>query len=215
MDKEMAKDVVEVTLKTALSAIPVGGALITAVYDVVKGNALARRQKEWQNLLEERLSKLEEILGIIGNNDLFITALIKTTEMAMKTANEDKRKCLANAVINSVRMNLEEEKMMVFLNLLDKYTISHIKIIHFFFKPTKFDGVSSNSYGMGSPKDPLFSVYPELNNLLFDKIYNDLYVDGMVSTQNLNITMTGNGMVDKRTTELGDEFLEFILEDNL
>ena len=214
MSKDLAKDIVEVTMKTAASVIPIGGPLVTTVYDVVKSNALARRQEQWKNVIEERLSKIEEKLEMIGDNDLFATALIKATETAMKTANEEKRKCLANAVINSVRMDIEEEKMIVFLDLLDRYTISHIKIINFFFKPTRFNGVSSDSYGMGSPKEPLFSVYPELENLLFDKIYNDLYVDGMVSTQNLNVTITGRGMVSKRTTELGDEFLKFILDDN-
>ena len=214
MSKDLAKDIVEVTMKTAASVIPIGGPLVTTVYDVVKSNALARRQEQWKNVIEERLSKIEEELEMIGDNDLFATALIKATETAMKTANEEKRKCLANAVINSVRMDIEEEKMIVFLDLLDRYTISHIKIINFFFKPTRFNGVSSDSYGMGSPKEPLFSVYPELENLLFDKIYNDLYVDGMVSTQNLNVTITGRGMVSKRTTVLGDEFLKFILDDN-
>ena len=214
MSKDLAKDIVEVTMKTAASVIPIGGPLVTTVYDVVKSNALARRQEQWKNVIEERLSKIEEKLEMIGDNDLFATALIKATETAMKTANEEKRKCLANAVINSVRMDIEEEKMIVFLDLLDRYTISHIKIINFFFKPTRFNGVSSDSYGMGSPKEPLFSVYPELENLLFDKIYNDLYVDGMVSTQNLNVTITGRGMVYKRTTVLGDEFLKFILDDN-
>ena len=56
-------------------------------------------------------------------------------------------------------------------------------------------------------------MYPELDNEIFKKIYNDLYVDGMVNlkTDNLNTTMTGSGMVAKRTTALGDEFLMFIL----
>ena len=43
------------------------------------------------------------------------------------------------------------------------------------------------------------------------KMYNDLYVDGMVNTENLNISMTGSGMLAKRTKLLGDEFLKFIL----
>lgn len=65
---------------------------------------------------------------------------------------------------------------------------------------------------MGSPSTPLFNVYPELNNDFFKKIYDDLYNDGMVTLENLNISMTGSGMVEKRTTVIADEFLQFILK---
>jgi hypothetical protein len=34
----------------------------------------------------------------------------------------------------------------------------------------------------------------------------------MVTLENLNISMTGSGMVAKRTTPIADEFLRFILE---
>lgn len=210
MSKSNVLDIVEIAGKTVLSTIPVGGALITAVYDAVKGNVLSRRQEEWKKVLEERLSNLEDTLDNIGNNELFTTALIKTTEIAMRTAKEEKRLYLANAVVNTTSLDLNEEKLIVFLDLLDKYTISHIKIINFFFKPSRFEGVSSSSYMMGSPKTPLFDIYPELDNDLFNKIYNDLYTDGMVNTKDLNCTMTGAGMIAKRTTALGDEFLDFI-----
>lgn len=213
--KEKALDTVEIAAKTALSVIPMGGALVTSVYDTVKGNCLSKRQEKWKESLEERLSKLECALEDIGNNELFTTALVKSTEIAMKTSREEKMAYLANAVINSLEPDIDEEKLIVFLSLLDKYTISHIKIIYFFNNPKRFDGISSSSYMMGSPSTPLFQVYPELNNGLFKKIYDDLYTDGMVNTESLNVTMTGSGMVAKRTSQLGDEFLDFILSKNV
>ena len=214
MNKNVALDTVEIIAKTALSVIPVGGALATAVYDAVKGNCLAKRQEEWKRALEERLSAVEETLENIGNNELFTTALIKGTELAMRTARGEKLSYLANAVVNTIGQDLDEERLIVFLDLIDKYTVSHINIINFFYDPTRFEGISSSSYIMGSPTTPLFSVYPELNNDLFNKIYKDLYIDGMVNTESLNCTMTSSGMVAKRTTKLGDQFLTFILDKN-
>ena len=209
---EKALDTVEIVAKTALSVIPVGGALATSVYDTVKGNCLSKRQEQWKDALEERLSKLETTLEDIGNNEFFTTALVKATELAMKTARKEKMEYLANSVVNSLNPDIDEEKLIVFLSLLDKYTVSHIKIIYFFNNPKRFDGISSSSYMMGSPSTPLFQVFPELNNGLFKKMYDDLYTDGMVNTENLNVTMTGSGMVAKRTTQLGDDFLRFILD---
>lgn len=210
--KEKALDTIEIVGKTALSAIPIGGALVTSVYDTVKGNSLSKRQDKWRIALEERLVKLEDTLEDIGNNELFTTALVKVTELAMKTAKEEKMAYLANSVINSLNPNLDEEKLIVFLDLLDRYTVSHIKIIYFFSNPKRFDGVDSNSYMMDSPSTPLFYVYPELNNELFKKIYGDLYNDGMVTLENINMSMTGSGVVAKRTTAIADEFLKFILD---
>ena len=68
MSKITVLDTVEIIGKTLVSMIPVGGALITSVWDVVKGNCLSKRQELWRNALEERLSKLETTLEEIGKN---------------------------------------------------------------------------------------------------------------------------------------------------
>lgn len=208
---DTAIDTIEIIAKTAISVIPVGGALITEIYDTVKENCLSKRQEQWRISLEERLNKIDNALAQVKNNELFTTALIKATELAMKTSQIEKISYLANAVANSLNTELDEDKLIIFFNLLDKYTVAHVQIIHFLNNPTRFDGISPNQYMMGSPRNILFRVYPDLDNELFEKIYNDLYTDGMVSLQNLNITMSGAGMVAKRTTLLGDEFLEFII----
>ncbi len=210
--KETAITTIEVTAKTVVGAIPFGSILVN-VYDAIKGGCLDKRRKKWQATIEERLSHIEKTLDDIGNNENFATTIIRTTEMAMKTASEEKITYLANAVINSIDINIEEEKMILFLALLDKYTVSHIKTINFFNNPKKF-GVDASNYYMGSPKDPLFQTCPELNTPIFDKIFKDLYLDGLVTSDSLNSTMTPNGMVAKRTSALGDEFLSFIINNS-
>lgn len=213
VDKNTIKDIavasVEIAGKTIINTLP-GGSIVTSVIDAVKGGCLEKRQSKWRQSIEDRLSTVEKTLDDLGNNEIFTTTILKATEIAMKTSREEKREFLANAVLNSCYMDVEEEKVMVFLDLLDKYTISHLKILIFFHNPKAFDVVAETSYYTGSPTKPLFSVYPELDNKLFDKIYKDLYVDGMVNTKDLNITMTGSGMIAKRTTDLADELLNFI-----
>lgn len=204
-------DAIEIAGKTIVSAIPIGGTLISATFDSVKNNCLAKRQQKWINAVEERISKLECALEDLGTNEQFTSALIKGTEIAVKTANQDKVSFLANAVINSFQQSIEEEKLVIFFELIDKYTVSHIKIINFFNNPKKFETTKTASYYNGSPLDLLFRAYPELDNPLFNKIYKDVYLDGMINTENLNVTMTSNGMEAKRTTTLGDDFLNFIL----
>ena len=211
--KETAITTIEVAAKTVVGAIPYGSILVN-VYDAIKGGCLDKRRKKWQTTIEERLSHIEKTLDDIGSNENFATTIIRTTEMAMKTASEEKITYLANAVINSIHINIEEEKMILFLALLDKYTVSHIKTINYFNSPKKF-GIDVSNYYMGSPKDLLFQTCPELNTPIFDKIFKDLYLDGLVTSDSINTTMTANGMIAKRTSALGDEFLSFIINNTL
>lgn len=98
-----------------MSVIPVGGALLTAVWDSVKGNAVQKRMDEWKYLIEEPLSKLELSLEDIGNNENFTTAMLCASEMAIKTAEKQKRCYLANAAVNVATADIEES----FLPLLE------------------------------------------------------------------------------------------------
>ena len=69
---------------------------------------------------------------------------------------------------------------------------------------------------MGSAIEALRPVFPELcqNVDLVVKIVNDLQMDGLMSRGNyMNTTMTSNGVFASRTTELGNNFLKFILLD--
>ena len=61
---------------------------------------------------------------------------------------------------------------------------------------------------------PLLSTFPEMADKknLVKKIIDDMQADGLlVKGSYIGTTMTAQGMVAKRTTEFGDEFLKFIL----
>lgn len=181
--KEKALATVEITAKTALSVIPVGGALATSIYDSVKGNCLAKRQQKWQNELEERLSNVEKTLEQIGNNEMFTTALVKSTEIAMKTSSEEKMKYLSQAVYSTLEeINIDETKTMIFLNMIDKYTIGHIQLI--------------KKYYEGYREEPR-------SDSLMAKLFNDIYSDSLIEClhdfQNTCLL-----------SDLGIEFYEFI-----
>lgn len=205
------KDAIEITGKTILSVIPIGGTLATAVYDTIKGNVLQKRQKKWMNIVEQRLVNLEIALDDLGQNENFATMLIKTTEVAMKTQKEEKLNYLANALLNSINAKIDEDKLIVFMALVEKYTVCHIKILDFFNEPTKFSNINENNYSnsTGSPTAVLSRVYPDVMEM-FDICWKDLYNDSLVSSVSIRAIMTGQGMIAKRTTQLGDEFLKFL-----
>lgn len=207
-------EAVEISAKTALSVIPVGGALLTGVWDSIKSNCAQKRLQEWQTLVEDRLSKLDTTLEDVGANENFTSAMFQATELAIKTSERAKREYLANAVLHSLSCPFEESVVMMFFSMIGKYTLWHLKILDFFQNPTKFDGVNESKYYIGSPKTVLFDVYPELKSKesYVDRIVKELYADGLMNTENLNCTMTSSGMVASRVSHIGEDFIKFITE---
>lgn len=214
MKNEIIKpiDIAEIAAKSTLSIIPVGGTLISCVWDSIKANCAQKRLDDWKQLLEERLTLVEKTLEQVGENECFTTAMMKATDSAIKTMENEKRRYLADAVLNSLTCEIGESIIMMYFDMIDKYTVWHMKILDFFNAPKKFEGISENNYFMGSPMEPLISVYPELNNNrdMVDKIIKELYLDGMMNTESIHCTMTASGMVASRTTKLGDSFISFI-----
>lgn len=50
---------------------------------------------------------------------------------------------------------------------------------------------------------------------VYGQVWNDLAARGLVDSVGLQVMMTGRGLAEKRTTPLGDAFLEFISEPDL
>lgn len=211
---ELAKECIEITTKTLLSTIPVGGTLITCIWDSIKAQSANRRMDDWKSQIEDKLRNLDVSLEDIGNNELFTSAMMKATDIALKTAEDEKRQYLANAVRNSIEAKIEESVMMIYLDLLDKYTVWHIRILNLFFNPKTFPQVDVSNIMMGSASIVVEQIYPEIakEKSLLDKIVKDLQNDGMMTEGSyMHAGMTPNGIVASRTTDLGNSFLHFIL----
>ena len=211
MKKENVNTISEIVVKTATSVIPIGGALISCIIDEIKSNSMQKRQDEWMSLIEERLAKIEIDLQKIGNNEMFTTAIIKATEIAVKTAEKEKREYLANAIINSIEMSANESILMIYMELVERYTGWHLQILEHFQCPEK--GIGRGNDYMGGADSPLFRRYSQMADRkdLVYKIIKDLQNDGMLSNGDfMNTTMSVSGIYAKRTTNLGDGFLRFI-----
>ena len=125
MNEEDCKDIV---IKTFLSGFNIVGPFFTALYEAIKSNELKKRFNEWSDLIEYRLSKLEMQMEDLSKNESFVTTIMQATNSAMKTTKKEKRLCLANAVTNSAKVKIDESILLIYLNLIDKYTELHLKI---------------------------------------------------------------------------------------
>lgn len=212
MKKEDAKTIAEIVVKTGTSVIPFAGTLLSCVIDEIKSKSMQKRQEEWMRIVEEKLEECVIDLDTIGDNENFTTTIIKATEIASKTAEREKKEYLANAVVSSLAFTAEESILMIYMELLEKYTVWHLQILQHFSNPEL--GIGRGNEYMGAADSPLYRRYPHMKERtdLVDKIVTDLQNEGMLSNGSyMHSSMTSNGIYAKRTTKLGDEFLQFVV----
>jgi hypothetical protein len=206
-------DVAHSVVKSGLSAIPVlGGAAVELFQNVVQP-PLEKRRSEWMAQVGEKLQELEDKgldLETLQENEQFISAAMYASQLALRTHKKEKLEALRNAVVNIATGQAPEEAMQhIFLNFVDTLTELHVKILKLFQAPTPPPGMS-----MGGLNNVLEHNMPEMRGRqeLYNQLWKDLYSRGLVNTDGLNVTMSGNELGQKRSTGLGDSFLSFISE---
>ncbi|GAB4372782.1 MAG: hypothetical protein Kow0042_16260 [Calditrichia bacterium] len=211
--KKTKGDAAHAIAKAGLSAIPVIGGPAAELFQNLIQPPLEKRRVEWMQEVGEKLRELEESgLNIekLQENEEFISAFMHASQIALRTHQNEKLQALRNAILNVAKGQAPEEALQnVFLNLIDSFTELHLRILKLFQNPEPPPNLS-----MGSLSNVLEHNIPELRGRreLYDQIWKDLYSRGLVNTDGLHVTMTGHGLGQKRTTGIGDKFLQFIEE---
>lgn len=134
---EEIKDAVVGGVKGILATMPVGSVVMSIAQEVQNG-ILQRRFEDWKEKVDEKLGNLEEeIRHKLPDNEIFATVLLLSAQMAIKT-NDEKRSYLANAVKNAATTNISEDRIVVLLNCIDKYTLTHLKLLRFLKSPGEY-----------------------------------------------------------------------------
>lgn len=222
VNKLTAKDGFYAGVKAALGTIPVLGSAATELFGLIITPPIDQRRNEWMNQVADKLKELEQKSKIdfnaLKHNQQFIDVILHASSLAIKTSEQEKILALKNAVINTA---LDEQpnstKIQVFLNLIDNFTIWHIKILHFFDDPKEWFAKAQQTppnLMIGSMHRVLIEAYPELKkeSELLNLIWRDLHNAGLHNSSELKATMSGDSVLSRRTSKLGKEFLDFIRE---
>lgn len=220
INKPTAGDYTFAITKGGLGAIPIVGSIASELLGILVTPPLEKRRQNWMTEVGSKLKELEEKnkidLSTLQDNEQFIDTVLVATALALKTSEEEKIKAFKNAILNTaIGETVDKTKAQIFLNLLDTFTVWHIKILHFIDNPTKwYENAKQSPPGimMGSLSGVLIKTFPTLSGQqeLLDVIWRDLHDNGFHNTSGLMTTMTGDGLLANRTTQLGKNFLEFI-----
>ena len=207
--KKRIYSLIEIGTKTAAGFLPGPiSAAFNAVCDNVKESVLNKRAEKWKNDVVTRLEKLEVDYGTLVNNPSFATALIKTSELAIKTESDEKRKTLANALINSYLQKIEEDKIIIFLHLIEKYAPIHVRVLRYI-HDERMQKKYSNNLRPTFIQDIILS-FKDVDSSYLRKIINDLQNDFLI--QHFDIE-TRQYIFNKKMeviTQLGNDFYDFL-----
>lgn len=130
---ESTEDKVHRTIRTAIGLFPTGSGTLLEIFNMLwKPPAEARAEKWIQdvinslNIISERVGNIEKLI----TNDEFQSILISANQLVLKHHQPEKVNFFSNAVVNSLTTStLSYDKKIIFINLLDELTISHIQIL--------------------------------------------------------------------------------------
>lgn len=206
-------DAAHALAKAGLSAIPVVGGPAVELFQYVVQPPLERRREAWMAEVGEKLRELE-IQGMkledLQTNERFVSAVMYASQVALRTHQRAKLDALRNAIIHVAKGQAPDEAIQhLFFNFVDSLTELHLQILRVFQLPAPPPSMS-----MGGLANVLEFNIPELRSRrdIYDQFWRDLYSRGLVNTEGLHVTMSGSGLAQKRTSGLGDAFLQFIAE---
>ncbi|MFA5232524.1 MAG: hypothetical protein WC410_02565 [Candidatus Paceibacterota bacterium] len=221
--KSTGGDTAHMLVRAGLSAIPVVGGPATEIFSAIVNPPLSKRRDKWIESIVDELVKLQEkvegfSIDSLSQNDVFITTVTHATQIAIRTHQKEKLEVLKNIVLNVASGNSPDEDLqLMFLDYVDTLTSWHLRFLQLFQDPRVYIIKETGSYSemtMGGVSSLFRFVFPEIanNRIFYEQIMRDLYNKGLINTDHsvLHTTMTGRGIVEKRTTEIGDQFLNFI-----
>jgi hypothetical protein len=215
-------DIVHKVIKIGLSAVPVVGGQAAELFASIVAPPLERRRHEWMSFVGEELGRLEEEAKInvaqLMSNDEFIDTLLQATHVALRNHKEEKLLALRAAIVNTARgLSPGDTLRQIFLRYVDDFTEWHLRILELFHDPREWYERRNRKppeLYVGGLSSILEDAFPQLRNErpMYDQIWLDLHQRGLVTTQSLHSTMSGQGLFVRRTTDLGARFLSFIRE---
>ncbi len=219
-DRSVAFHVAMGTLDAAASLVPGASYGVQQLVRQFIGEPLERRREAWFTSLGLGVRELQDRLdgfdpASLSENEEFISTVAETTRIAMATHRAEKLEALRNVVLNvAAGVHLDDVLQGAFLGYVDRFSGLHLKVLKMLSDPAAVPAMAARAENLmtGSLGVLFEAALPELgaNNSLLGRVVTDLNQEGLTEGAKLNTMMTGSGLLEKRTSQFGDSFLQFI-----
>ena len=240
--KQSKGDIGHKLIKSGLSGVPLpGSGLVAELFEMVIEPPLSKRRDRWIYELGEAILELENRIesfkvDTLIKNESFLTVFMHAYQLAIRNHHEEKLEALRNAVLNSALPNaLEDDLKIIFLNITDSFTVTHIKLLNFFNEsksrewienleskfPSKENYVNDCRYDNISVKTITFDfneimeyMFPDYiqNNIVFHLAFNDFKFYDMFYREGIDEIgiIPIDGRVNPSIQPFGKKFMDFI-----
>lgn len=218
VEKTTIADIAETSTAAALSLIPGVGELFNRLVMPFA----ERRRNDWiesiENRLKELQSKYPDIDKLLTDNEKAISAILYASPLALKTNNHTKLTALQNIIINTIlEPNYEEYKIQMFLRFVDDFSELHILLLKFLNEPGLFykpkDTCFTYSIASYSLESLFLKQYKGFDSSSVKSALNYLSTNYLIDCEitTFSTVMTTDALLISRTTNLGKDFIEFII----
>lgn len=213
------RDYGHAAIRAGLNVIPLAGGPLSVAFETVFSSPIEKRKEKWlmqlSPTIEEICSKISDLTPEkLSQNELFISAYLQASNIAVRTHQTEKLNALINAVKNTViNETLDETKKLIFIRLIDDLTPLHFKVLHFLAfskdyidKLNKLNPPNTTVYwgSLANVWDKLFSDIKSHDNLI-ELIISDLHKFGLI-----RITSFDQAGTSSASTKIGNQFISFI-----
>lgn len=191
---------------------------MSELFSIAFADPATKRREKILLDIDARLKKLEDEgfdIQELADNEEFLTIAMQAYNVAIKTHQSDKRQALMNAISNTPKLSIDDNKKQMFLTYIDEFNEWHLRILSFLDNPSiYFNEGDKPNFTMAGKSSLLTLAFPELEfeRVFYDRIITDLYNKGVIGINSLHTTMSGQGLWQSSTTEFGKQFLQFISE---
>lgn len=218
-------DTLHAVVKSIVSIVPTAGGPLSVMLETLFAPPLERRRESWFKQLGEVVSHLEQCVDDLtpeklSQNEIFVTVALQATQIALRNHHEEKLSALRGAVFHSALPNGPDDQLqLMFLQFVDELTPTHLAMLALFNGPVQWmqqHQIQNPGWSTGGVSAVIEHCFPALRSKreVYEQVVRDLQARGLIHQgQFLNITMTGNGMVESRTTDIGRAFIAYVSED--
>lgn len=218
-------DTVHAVVKSIASMVPTAGGPLSVMLETIFAPPMERRREKWFKQLADVVSQLEQRVEnlsaeTLSQNEVFVTVALQATQIAIRNHQDEKLRALRNAVLHAGMPNGPDEQLqLMFLQFVDELSPGHLSLLALFDGPVHWmerNKVQNPGWGMGGVSAVVEHCFPALRGRreVYEQLVRDLQARGLIHQgQFLNVTMTGNGMVESRTTQMGKAFIAYVSED--
>jgi len=132
---ETAGDKVHRLARSLIGLSPIFSGTVLEIFNALIVPPVERRKAKWMVKVSEAIAELQGKSDIkienLAENEHFISILLHACSLAIKNHQDEKINVLKNALINSItNKDISEDLQFTFLNLINEFTPTHLKILY-------------------------------------------------------------------------------------